>query len=329
LVNKKATEIRGKVEKAKEAAEHFSIENIIKGRLKSSEFVKGFVDCLKRQLPYLISFVLSGVYFYYFNFGEVPKCDNYQDGFCVTGLEVIKDANGEPITDSSEKIIKKCLDPLRNSHKWAWCEDVIFTIIAIILPFTKYRGENAKSLATRIAIPLIIIGHGAIHKFFSVQQCYVAPTGNILELATTLYNIFVTALTGIMFFLFSDLPAQRGVPFTLVEVALISFLIVAASLDKVKDGNAVSALFMASQLLIGYLGAFHPSELATKLVGQTFVFPCAVSLLEFLKCDFLEKIGGHAWYDFTLHISVVASFLPSDWDLFDLFRSKGAKVVKE
>lgn len=293
----------------------FSIGSIIKGRLSSSEVVMGFMERLKNSttIYYLISLALSAFYFYKFIKTDTVECAFYTDGFCVTNLEV-------------ENGLKKCVNP-QNSHTWSFFEDVLFTIIAIVLPFTKFAGSDI-DIPTKIAIPGIIASHGILHGWISSQLCSVTDK-NLIAKATKLYEGFVYVLTGIMFFLFSDVPEKRGILMTIAEIVLISFGIVKLTLSKVQEGNAIAPLFMCSQLLIGYLGAFHPGELATKVVGQTFIFPCAVSLLEFLDCGWLNKYGGHAWYDFFLHISVVASLLPKDTDLLDYlpqFIAFGKKV---
>jgi len=273
----------------------FCIASILKGRLSASSVAKGFSERLlsARRFYYLISFVLSAFYGYKFlqPESESVPCDFYKDGFCVTGLE--------------NKV--KCPGP--NSHRWAWHEDIIFTILSIVIPYTKFADDNL-STATKIAIPAIIFGHGVLHGWIDSKDCNI-PT-DLEKIGTVFYATFVGVLTTIMFFLFSDLPEKRPTGAILLEVAGITALIVLTSLDKIKDGDAIAVFFLVSQLLIGYLGAFHPGDLATKIVGQTFIAPCIVSLLEFLKCDWLHKVGGHAWYDFFLHISIISSFLPAD-----------------
>lgn len=92
--------------------------------------------------------------------------------------------------------------------------------------------------------------------------------------------------------------------------AAISFAIIKLTLSSVDSGKAIAALFMATQVLVSYVGAFHPGRTASKLVGQTFIAPIIVSLIEYLNCDFLASVGGHFWYDFFLHISVLCSLLP-------------------
>lgn len=225
------------------------------------------------------------------------KCEFYTDGFCVTNLEEIDG-------------IRKC-PGANNSHEWAWYEDVIFTILYIAIPFTKFKGDGL-TFDIKVAVPLIIFGHGFLHFWISDNECSIPP--KLIPKAIEFYKIFVNVLTGIMFFIFSDLPSRRSITLILVEVLIISQLIVKVSLDKVKDGNPIGTLFLVSQLLIGYLGAVAPSPKATRLVGQTFIFPCIVSLIEFLNCDFLHLIGGHAVYDFALHISVTASLLPPTFE---------------
>jgi hypothetical protein len=98
-------------------------------------------------------------------------------------------------------------------------------------------------------------------------------------------------------------------------IAVVSFFIVQQTL-KIANGdgnNSIAFLFGSTQLLVTAAGAFFPDpKYTTKLVGQTFIFPIIVSLLEYSECaPFLSKVGGHAWYDITLHISVLCSLLDS------------------
>lgn len=310
----KLAEVNGGAD-AEEA--EFSIASFIKGRLSASDASSKLIEKLKssERLPYLISFLICCVYSYYFFFQEVPRCETYQDGFCITNMSFIKPPEsyyGRPAKSCPSTEIKG------NSHLWAFQADVIFTIISLILPFTKWSSDNL-NMATKLSTPLIIIGHGILHKWLSSKNCYVPESSeDLIEKATQFYEIFVYALTGMMFFLFSDLPQKRDLIWVLAEVILISYGIVKVSLKKVETGNSISTLFLASQLLVSFIGAIHPGPTSTKIVGQTFIFPCLVSLLEFLNCDFLAGIGGHMWYDIFLHISVVATLLPEGADLWNI-----------
>jgi len=254
--------------------EDFSIAAYLAGRMKTSTAFKGVVDRLKSsdRFPYLVSLAISAVYFYYFNFTPPPTCNSYVDGFCVKGITGIAPA-------------RKCLGG--NSHLWAWHEDIIFTIISVILPFA---SKTQFPLATRISTPAIIFGHGFLHKWISSKGCSIVDPA-MVEMGEKFYSAFVVALTAIMFFGFSNLPGKRPTLFILLEVLGISYGIISQSLAKVAEGNAIAMLFLSTQLIVSYLGAFHPGAQSTKIVGQTFIFPCLVSLLEYLKCDWFNTIG--------------------------------------
>jgi hypothetical protein len=256
--------------------EDFSIAAFFAGRMKASTAFKGLVDRLKtsKRFPYLISLALSAVYFYYFTLPDsCPTCNNYVDGFCVTGITGVGDE-------------RRC--PEGNSHIWAWYEDIVFTIISIILPFA---SKTEFSLISRISIPAIIFGHGFLHKWISLNSCFIADAATGVKF----YSVFVVALTSIMFFGYSDLPGNRPALFILLEVLGISYGIIKKSLANVLEGDAVAMLFLSTQLIVSYLGAFHPGDQSTRIVGQTFIFPCIVSLLEFLKCDWFNTIGKCAY----------------------------------
>ena len=258
--------------------EDFSIAAFLAGRMKTSTAFKGLVDRLKTsdRFPYLISLALSAVYFYYFNFTPPPTCKNYVDGFCVTGITGVEKQ-------------RRC--PEGNSHIWSWYEDIVFTIISIILPFA---SKTEFPLGSRISTPAIIFGHGFLHKWISSKGCSIVDPA-LVEMGEKFYSAFVVALTSIMFFGFSNLPGKRPALFILLEVLGISYGIISQSLAKVADGNAIAMLFLSTQLIVSYLGAFHPGAQSTKIVGQTFIFPCIVSLLECLKCDWFNTIGKCAY----------------------------------
>lgn len=283
-------------------ADDFSIEAIVKGRwgIKDAlaEFSVRHIKDAKRRV-YLISFVLSVIYAFYFVKGYIPSCPNYSEGFCVTNLV---DVGGEKTCERF---------PPGNSHAWAFIEDIVFTLIAIVLPFTKYSSENL-DLSTKIGIPFIILSHGGIHGWISSNGCILSDS--VKGVGTLLYTLFTGVLTAITFYFLSDIPEHRPPLFLWAEIVAITGVIVGLTFQQLNEGksNLVSALFLASQLLVGYLGAFHPGKLATMLVGKTFIAPCVVSLIEYLKCDWLFPIGGHALYDFFLHISIVSALLPSE-----------------
>lgn len=279
----------------------FSIAAIVQGSWGIKDILKEFAvrhTTDPRRRAYLISFVLSAVYAFYFVKGYEPSCPNYADGFCVTNLVEV----------DGKKVCKSF--PPGNSHVWAFGEDIVFTVVSILLPYTKFSAKNIE-WPMKVAIPFIILSHGLIHGWISSKGC-ILPN-QVFGMGTLIYTLFTGALTAITFYALSDLPENQPVWRTWTEIILVTAGIVALTIRQVMDGkaNPVSALFLASQLLVGYLGAFHPGERATLLVGKTFVFPCVVSLVEYLKCNWLFPIGGHAWYDFFLHISVISALLPS------------------
>ncbi|GFH57742.1 predicted protein [Chaetoceros tenuissimus] len=140
-----------------------TLESLLKGKTDVKSTPKRLLTKLTSpdRLPYTISFILSAVYGYFFvtrDPSEVQKCKFYTDGFCVTNLEEIDG-------------IRKCPGP-NNSHKWAWYEDVIFTILSLAIPFTKFKGEGL-TFDIKAAVPLIIFGHGFLHKWISGQKCSI------------------------------------------------------------------------------------------------------------------------------------------------------------
>jgi len=239
----------------------------------------------KRSLPWSICLVLSIIYAVAFVGGN-PISKFLKEGFCVTGLQAPD--------------FEQCSIPT-NSHFYAFSVDVLYTVGSIWLAF--FSGLSDKSLPTKIAIPFIIIVHGLLHGLYSLPRFKCSLP---LSFGPGPYNIFVAALTAIIFLLYSSISVLRSILFW---IPLFTIITIQITTDPNIQEKKFSTIFMITHLLLSFVSVFHPKEGTSDLTGWLFIAPVVVSLLEFLDCDFLVKYGGHVWYDLTLHLSVVSALL--------------------
>ena len=272
-----------------------------------------------KRLPWTVSTVLSVLYFvFYFKniLDHEASCDYAPSGFCVTNY--VPDVPGE-------KPHKEGLCPSRfaNSHFWAFTVDVLFTIGVLFIGYNPKIFKEQQGRGNAIRLALVIIFHGGLHFLLGyVLQCGVAPSATskyvmavtpITETLTFLYAAFIFVLAFVAFRQTSSV--NRALSFIL-SVAFTA-LIVGASLAATPFN--VGTIFGGTQLLLAVIVAFFPKNLAnfgTKKQGWFFIAPCAVSLWELLGCcdgsgdkGLFNKIGGHVWYDITLHTALIVTQL--------------------
>mmetsp|Transcript_6135 Transcript_6135/g.8956 ORF Transcript_6135/g.8956 Transcript_6135/m.8956 type:complete len:96 (-) Transcript_6135:228-515(-) len=78
--------------------------------------------------------------------------------------------------------------------------------------------------------------------------------------------------------------------------------------------SILPALFVVVHPLSCITGLLSDQPTFSPLVGKLFVVCTAVGIIELLSCEtILRNIGGHVWYDITLHSAVLAA-LPYFWD---------------
>eukprot|EP00536_Pseudo-nitzschia_multiseries_P008549 jgi/Psemu1/305786/fgenesh1_kg.219_\ len=205
-------------------------------------------------------------------------------GFCVTNIETIIDSDGWHQT----------CPQIMNSHTWAFVIDMIFTALCFILP-------SERGLLVRAGLASTIVSHGLLHGVLG----YGMKCGAGLPGAEKIFGFF----GGFISFMILQLSSTVRPPKSIVIGIIAGFVTV-----KLSEGNrGVSSIFLITQLLASAAALFAPNGLATPAVGNTFVAPCAVSILELMFCcndgqkGWFNKIGGHVWYDFFLHISVLSA----------------------
>merc|ERR1712087_684118 len=103
---------------------------------------------------------------------------------------------------------------------------------------------------------------------------------------------------------------------TVKEVVLsLLFAIVAVLLVNQSHSSdlVLPSLFVISHPLSCVTGLLSHKKMFTKTVAAFFALCTLVGILELWGCaSVLKPIGGHLWYDLTLHCSLIAS-LPYFW----------------
>lgn len=244
----------------------------------------------KKNIGWAISFGLSIVYLFLFVFHNQHNAYSAR-GFCVTNFDATA----------------KTCPSNQNSHNWAWKEDSVFTFLIFLLPcFIKETNGGTPKL---IASAASIFFHGVLHKMLSESKCH----GTSVVGGAGMYTFFISFIAFFTLNDFGKFPLHSNMWMTVI----VTFLTVALTIYS-KQG--IAAIFLTTQLLVSATALFFPKKGAlTTLTGNTFTLPCLVSIIEFTCCHdksetptWFNKIGGHFWYDFFLHISVVASLIPEN-----------------
>jgi hypothetical protein len=273
-----------------------------------ASFLKMLVS--KERVPWLVCTALSLVYFVLSSekialLDLIPTPKNAGDshpwspdtymkgGFCVTGL-------------TQTGTITKCNQMTGNSHQFAWGIDVLYALVAMALPFTGLCKTPLSGYLIGNAIVFAggILGHGFLHKVFSEQSCN--GQGNIGGYIFFIFGLMLVDLIG-----FSSIPAmENGILLVFVLSAVLTGVIYKATVTDTASPS-ISAFFMISQMIVSITGLVVPNpKKVTPQLGWSFVLPSLVSLVEFLGCDsFLVQYGGHVWYDFFLHLSMLVSLV--------------------
>lgn len=264
-----------------------------------------------RRLPWIVSMVLSVLYFvFYFknlSDGGLP-CKYQPSGFCVTNYvpPTIQKKTEVPIPGTGY-----CPSKVENSHFWAFSVDVLFTIAVLIIGFNPEIFMEQQGFANAVMLAFVIIFHGGLHFFLGyVLQCKDEESAE-LPAQTFLYAAFIFVLAYVTFRSTSSVKF----PLSLILSVAFTFLIVKAS----ASSDNVGAIFGGTQLLVAFITVFFPKNtdnFGTQKQGWFFVAPCVISLWELLGCcddsgdkGLFNKIGGHVWYDITLHTALIVTQL--------------------
>lgn len=263
---------------------------------KSSRWLRGGAKDLipREKRGWAVALGLSVIYLLLLLTKKTNSCNYSSDGFCVTNFDK---ATGE------------CPGP--NSHRWAWNIDVVFTILAVVIGLMK----KAAPLEV-VAIGAVIGVHGVLHWVFDHYQCaFPVGNGGGLTLGLTLGYLAYAGFTALLSYVCFNFADVGSVALNVIGTLIVTF----ATVYLTHVGYSTSPIFMTTQLLVSLVGFnVKPGNNNTfsARMGTLFALPCAVSIFELLFCcngadpGFFNKIGGHVWYDFFLHIAILSTFFP-------------------
>lgn len=267
------------------------------------------IDKLKEKPLWAFASLLSIIYAVFFVLVSEGKLKNdLLFGFCVWGSpEEPTEAEG-------------CKNSPINSHLAACIIDAIMTGLAAVFYF-KDKNEKKKPL-TYIATGFIIFAHGFLHYFLQqttwsiVVDCYNPELGKEIE-------GFGFILFGVFSFVLCLIILSFGFEFKLSNfVYSIIFAGIVQQVTKSTGGELVlPGLFVIVHPLSCITGLLSDEPSFNPTVAKWFVICTLVGIIELSSCtSVLKPIGGHLWYDVTLHSAVLAS-LP----YFSLPEAKGKK----
>lgn len=238
--------------------------------------------------------------------------DSLLFGFCVWG----KYKGSDPNLAGTFPTEDGCKDFPVNSHLAAFVVDVILTLVAAVLYVMDGNKNKKETLPTYLATGFIILVHGVLHWFLTQEvldtkiNCYTVVDEKTTELGFLLFNIFSFVLSVIIVtFGFGGI---RAITF----VISFAFALIVSQIANGAGGGEyiLPALFVVVHPLSCITGLLSDQPAFSPLVGKLFVVCTAVGIIELLSCEtILRNIGGHVWYDITLHSAVLAA-LPYFWD---------------
>ena len=227
-------------------------------------------------------------------------------GFCVWG------------TPEFPSMEDGCKFSPQNSHIAAFTIDAIMTGLAYV--FYRLDKTPKRDTVTYIATGFIIIAHGFLHWFLQKPEpvnCYSPDLGGDIEgLGYILFTIFSFVLGLIILSFGFGLKLSN-----FVYSAIFAFIVYNVTQDT--GGELVlPGLFVIVHPLSCVTGLLSDKPAFNNTVAKWFVVCTFVGILELFACaNILRPVGGHLWYDLTLHSAVLAS-LP-------YFSSPAAKGKKD
>ncbi len=235
----------------------------------------------KEKIGWTIGLAVNLLYLYFFfnRPGEAKTCDYSAGGFCVTNY-----TPGEGC-------------PWSNSHTWSFVADSFFTYLGIKAPTNRGAVQRLGLIAT-------IASHGFLHLALGLNGC----GGSSFPGALALFGSFGALIS----YFIIDSTANFGLVAKLLLTAICAYFTVSLAGPGGSDG--ISSIFLISQLvatLVVTVTAPGAIKDMAKL-GNAFVLPCVISLVELLFCcgvtggaGLFYRLGGHVWYDIFLHRCIV------------------------
>jgi len=268
---------------------------------------KALLEKSKERPAWGLGLLLSIVYFAYFimvSSGEINP--GLLFGFCVWG-------NGDE--EPTKEVGCAATGATTNSHLVALGIDVIMTALVAVFYFLDKnpKKENFSYFIYYIAFGFIILAHGLLHAWIGSPSppgidCYLADTSKYVRLGYILFAAFSFFLALIIL----SFGFQFGVP-SILGSGLFAFVVVQIT-QNAGGGNEyfLPGLFCVVHPLSCFTGLFANSiqgkAMFSETVGRLFVITTLVGICELAACDdWFKSIGGHFYYDLTLHSAIVAA----------------------
>lgn len=249
------------------------------------------------KLPWFISLILSVIYFITFLAAAADTggfASSLLFGFCVWGSPSLP----------NEQV--GCKDSPINSHIIAFGIDFILTIAVFFI----YKRDHSKkkSKLTYFAFGAIILVHGFLHFFLNspIIDCYVDTEKypGLEQTGYLLFGIFTFFLCNIILGVGNGSWSGRVVIESVIFTALVIYITVT-----IGSGDFIlTGLFCVVHPISSVAALRSDNPQFTKTAGWWFVIATTVGILELLTCaSFFRAIGGHFYYDLTLHFSILFS----------------------
>lgn len=257
------------------------------------------VKALKRKPAWALALLLSIIYavIYVFAGWELFRPE-LLFGFCVWG---------------DPEITANCKNIPLNSHSAAFVVDTLMT--GLVVFFYCKDKTTSRNWMVYSAMGFIIFVHGFLHWFLQQDimkiqvNCYNPDIDdNVDKIGTAFFAAFsfILALV-ILGFGFGLDKATFGFAFAFSGAVVALTKNVQGDLFLPGLFVLVHPISCLTGLLSNQEGLFNP------LVAKWFALSTLVGIIELAACpSILKPIGGHLWYDITLHISVISS-LPYFW----------------
>jgi len=219
-------------------------------------------------------------------------------GFCVWGKPEIP-------SDDPDAPNYGCRESPINSHLIAFRIDAVMTLLTGLFWFLD-KSKQKKSIFY-VASAFIIAAHGALHYFIQSDmiKCYIADSEMpdlLRDFGTVLFALFSFFLSLIILGFAFQLNVK-----TFGSSILFALIVVSLTMNTPGD-LFLPGLFVVVHPISCIAGLFTKSEIFSSTVGWLFVLCTFVGILELSDCTmFLRPIGGHFWYDLTLHSAVLAA----------------------
>jgi len=246
-----------------------------------------------------IALVLSVIYFILFVLVSNGAYDpGLLFGFCVWG-------SPETPTETLG-----CSSSPSNSHTLAFGIDLIMTASAALF-WIKDKSEKKETI-TYIANGFIILAHGLLHWFLQqksnpfglpIIDCYSDIDDKTESFGYIIFGAF-SFILGLVILALGFGFNKKTIGGSAAFTAFVVFLTKETAGELVLPG-----LFVVVHPLSCFTGLFSDSKnFQNPVIGQLFVVCTLVGISELSVCtSFLKGIGGHLWYDVTLHAAILAS----------------------